>query len=181
MEQLKFGFAGVESAVNTFKDRIEPGVHEVKILGVTIEENKNGKKYIAIKCESLDGSAEHEEKMYISTDKGMEATTSRIKHLLEVVVQKPIETEVTVESISKSLKNKEVRIKFTGEEFLNSKGDVAVAASFAFKSFAEHMSVNPSKLKYNPSNSYDYKKLEVPDTSKGYTSVTADEDDSDVF
>ena len=160
-KQMKLGFGGIESADSPFKARLEPGVHEITIKSVSVEENKNGKEYIAIKCENLTGTKEHEEKMFISTEKGKETTLGRIKHLVNKTIGKDLTGETTIAAIDKALKNKKVRVKFTGEEYEHN-GDVKTSTSFAFMGFAEDINVESenSVLKFISTNKYDMKRLE---------------------
>ncbi len=160
-KQIKFGFDNVESADSAFKGRIEPGVHEVIITGITSETSKNDKSYVSIKCENVAKTREHEERMFTSTPKGTEFTKSRIKHLVQKVTGKSLKGEVSIEQLEKVLKGKSIRIKFIGEQY-EYNNDIRTRTNFAFMGFAESLSVTEedSALSYDSSNPYDFKPLE---------------------
>jgi hypothetical protein len=173
---FKLSFGGVEEAVNQFKERMEPGIHDCIVLGVSLGELENEKKskYIGIKVINHEKTREHEERMFIG-ETALPYTLSRIKHLVKAMYDEITSAkDYTISELDKLLAGKEVRIKFVGEEYeyTNKDGDtvLAVRPSFAFRGFAENIDVPPyaTGLKYNPNSNWDFKKLqkEVDDTPK---------------
>ena len=174
MSKIQLGFDGVEEAVNTFKERIEPGVHEIKILSVTGEENTNGKAYVSIKCENLEGTRSHEEKMWATTPAALDMTAGKLKHLIKAATGKEIKGTLSVEVVNKVLVNQKVRVKFTCEES-EYNGEIYLKTSFGFKGFAESLSVPADKtgLKYDPNNKWDFRRaVKIKAEAVNYDSVS---------
>jgi len=183
-KNVKLNFKGVDSADSKFKAKIQPGVHKIKIINVSAEENDNGKVYISIKCENEAGTQEHEERMYISTEKGKQYTMGRLKHLTKKAIGKELDGDVTVAALNKALAGKPARVKFVAEEY-EYQGDIKTKTSFAFQGFAEEVSIadENTALFYDPNNKYDYKKLARPeDQAINYDNEEATKDDfEDIF
>lgn len=168
MSEITFGFADVEE----IKGRIDPGVEECTILGVAHETSENGKAYVKVSIVSNDANREHTERLYVTTEKGTAMTLKRLKSLIrDCVGEDKSNGSYNIEQLNKMLAGKQVRLKFVGEEYLNNNDEVSVRVNLAFSGFSEPISVPAAstKLKYNPSNKYDYKKLPI-EPNKGLSS-----------
>ena len=157
MDEIKFGFGDVED----LKGYIEPGIEEVVIAGVEYKKNDNNKPYIGVKLITTDGSREHTERFFVSTEKGTKTSLKRIKSLLkEILGEQKANQDYTVEELNKMLVGKKGRMKFIGEEY-EYNGEVRVRTSLAFMGFVESLDIKKeeSRLTYNPNNSRDYIKL----------------------
>ncbi len=142
-----FGFKGVDEIMG----RIEPGIEEAQITGVTDGTNDNGKYYLSIKFVSIDGSKEHEERFYFTTEKGERISLQRLKSLIrELIGKDKAEGEYTLEQLNTILTGKKGRWKFTGEEY-EYNGDIRMRTQLAFSNFVEPLTVpkEESKLKFD--------------------------------
>lgn len=150
-----FGFKGVEEIMG----RIQPGIEEAQITGVTDGTNDNGKYYLSIKFVTLDNNREHEERFYFTTEKGERISLQRIKSLIrELVGADKADGEYTLEQLNAMLTGKKGRFKFVGEEY-EYDGDVRMRTQLAFSSFVESLKISKedSKLKFD--NTRDIKTL----------------------
>ena len=159
--------------------RIQPGIDEAVITGVTDDKNDNGKYYLSIKMVSLDGKREHEERFYFSTEKGERISLQRLKSLIrEMVGKEKAEDDYTLEQLNAMLTGKEGRWLFVGEEY-EWEGDVRLRTSLAFSNFVEKITVKAadSKLKFDEIKNI----KKIPKAPPIKTDEPNDEDGGDLF
>jgi hypothetical protein len=156
-ETLNFNFDQVED----FKGRIEPGVEECVITGITQNENANGKPYIEMGFVTLDKQREHKEKFYISSEKAQKMTLLRFKHIIKVLLgPEKAENKYSLEQLNKLFTGLKGRFLFVGEEYIYD-GEIRIRTNLAFFNFVEPLTIpkEKSKLKYDPLNKNHMKKL----------------------
>lgn len=154
-------FAGVKS--ENGPKVIKPGIHEnTLITGVVEGTTKNGKKTINIGFQTPDGAT-------FTAECSMEGnapqyTLSKLKHMMtKLVSEDVVDTLTTVEQVNKTLINKRLRMKFTGEEYLNKEGQVRIKTTLGLPEFAESMNVPKvdSGLIFDSSRNSDIKRLQI--------------------
>lgn len=174
----------VQEGKSMFPQRLEPGIHEVKITGVTSGNSaKAGTPFIELMFESAGGN--HRETFYMKEGDSMKISLEKIKHLATKVV-----TEAELDAISAKtvpdyatklealLKGKAVRIKLVGKEQINTKtGKMFVERSFGYYPFAEAMDAKHSALRFNMANASDYKPL--PKAGSAVDALDLDQGGSD--
>lgn len=163
---MNFKFEGVTSGDPS---RIEAGVRDVVI--VKVEEGTlpygNNDPSVDITFQETDSKATHTEKFSMSTEipEDKEKSTQdrnleRIKHIgTKIVDETTFNTIKNVNQLSALLVGKKVRIKFAAREYQDKEGNLRVATQLPNFFFAESITVTPTKLKYDPTNKWDYKKL----------------------
>lgn len=143
-----FGFKGVEQIMG----RIDPGIEEATITGISDGTNDNGKYYLAVKMKTIDGMREHEERFYFSTERGERISLQRLKSIISELVDKTkAEGEYSLEQLNALLSGKTGRWKFVGEEY-EYNGDLRMRVQLDFSNFVENIKVPKaeSKLKFDP-------------------------------
>ncbi len=166
-------FNEIEDDVQQFKERrfIEPGIHDnVIILDVEEPENAN---YVTVKF------GKNEQELYTkwytteikkAEDKpsAMEVSLKKAKHLASAILTEEEKSAISGENtyallrtILKKCVGKILRMKFIGEQFLRNDGTIGLQTKIGFSPFAEAMDTNPTRLKYNADNPYDYKRIPV--------------------
>jgi hypothetical protein len=135
------------------KAHITPGIWPVQITGLDLKKNSNEKDYLSIAVQSLDGTREHEEQMFLSTEKAVEWTKKRLSHLFEAIFGVgSAPGDIVFSELRKRLVGSKVRIVFQGEEIETKKGNRMIVTNMKFMNFAENINVpeNQSNLKYSP-------------------------------
>lgn len=169
---MNINFSNVEET--TVKPKLQPGIYEVEITGVTEDTGSNGNPVIIMGFVTTDGTYEHQEKLSAKSEKtpgkdksALDITLSKMKHIATKVVSEDELSKVTsIEDYNKLLTGKQLRMKFSGEERWYN-GNIYVNAKIGFPNFAETIDGTPTKLTYNPNNSYDYKKAPAPTAMPG--------------
>jgi len=172
----KFGFENVEEV----KSRIDPGVEEIQFTGVVSGINDNQKEYLEFGVVSIDGSRDHTERFYFTTEKGIKISLQRIKSILKVVLgDEKAKGNYDVSELNAMLSGKKARVLFASEEY-EYNGEVRAKTSFAFSGFIEALSVSKedSKLKFNPAKHI--KRLPVAPSQKAAAVSNSDIND-DLF
>lgn len=147
-----FDFSDVE--IKTGSSRIQPGVSEVTVTGVTMNEDNN---YLEITFVDNDG-ATHSERMYL-TEGARPWSMMKIKHMgLLIVDEEKFNKITTPKQLNALFTGKKMRIKFKGVE-REKDGNIYVNAEIGLPPFAESLEISAedSKLKYNESK--DIRKL----------------------
>ena len=159
MSTINFDFNDVED----FKGRIEPGVEECQITGVAEGESQNGKPYIEVGFLTVDGLREHKEKFYVSSEKGTRMTLLRLKHMIKTLIgDAKAQQSYNIDQLNALFTGIKGRFLFFGEEY-EYDGEIRVRTNLAFLNFVEPLSitVDKSKLRYDPNNKNHLKKLPV--------------------
>lgn len=191
------GTKGVEDTAKEFVSKwISPGIHEVKVTNVTATEPEGKSPYLTFSFENKTGQTA-DVKFYVS-EAARERTMTKIKHLGTKVVDETTLDAVTgknyteyAKNLTRAITGKWLRVKFSGEmvagginaENGEKKKDWA-KATIGLPTFAEKLTTNPTKLKFDPTNKYDLKPLDTADTeTTNYThnGVSAKKDDSFPF
>jgi len=157
MSTLNFNFNDVED----FKGRIEPGVEECQITGVTSGESQNGKPYIEIGFLTVDGLREHKEKFFVSSEKGTRMTLLRLKHMIKVLVgEEQSKKSYNIDQLNTLFTGVKGRFLFFGEEY-EYDNEIRVRTNLAFLNFVEPLKIpkEESKLRYDPNNKNHMKHL----------------------
>lgn len=165
---MNFNFTNVEES--TQKPKLQPGIYEVEITGVTEGTSKSGQPTIEVGFVTTDGTYEHVEKMSANPvpsagkeKSAQDVALSKILHIAtKLVTREQIDAATTTEALNKLLTGKTLRMKFIGEES-EYNGQIYVNTKLGFPTFAETIVKDePTKLVYNPGNTYDYKKYTKP-------------------
>ena len=164
---MNFKFEGVESGNPT---RISPGISEVVI--VKIEEGimpyGNDIPSLEMTFQEPDTKTIFTEKFDMSKEiaDGKEESSEdrnlrRIKHIgTKIVDEQTFNSIRNTQQLSAQLIGKKVRIKFSAREYVDkTDGTLKVATQLPNFFFAESVTVVPTKLKYDPTNKWDYKKF----------------------
>lgn len=177
-----FSFKETEDPKGFESKFIEPGIHTV-----TVKEVKGvseGTPYIQITFEKEGKTADIR---FYMTDAAAEKSMQKLKHLANKIIKNAdLENIVgNVEDLgfglNKKLSGKKVRVKFSGEEVVGKVGEDGKKKPNWFKSViglpafaeavingAEYAAVpeEMSKLKFDPNNKYDMKRLEIPTSNE---------------
>ena len=155
---------------------ISPGIRNVKITSVESKDDPGTSPAMFLNFEEI-GTGKTLNVRFIFSEKGAQYSLRKLKHL-----QKAFVTEETIDAISddvkglaieygKILNGKEVRIKFNGEEVLGREGKSDwIKATVAFPPFCELLSVNPTRLTFDPNR--DVKRLETTSSEPTANSTT---------
>lgn len=150
---------------------IRPGIIEnVVIGGIQAITSPNGKPYVEVLFYKDTATPEDGAKIrFYMTDATVKYSIKKLKHLATKVVStedfdaadKTAKThEQFGENINKLLKGKTIRrMKFTGEEYVGTDGNVKLRSSIGLPGFAEGADVTKSKLVFDETNQYDVKRL----------------------
>jgi len=161
---MNFKFEGVESGDPL---RIGPGVSEVTIIKVEEGTMPYGNNIPSLDVTFQDSTkATYTEKFSMDTEipEGKEESSEdrslrRIKHIGTKIVTEDIFNGIkNTTQLSAILVGQKVRIKFAAREY-EKDGEIKVATQLPNFFFAESIATTPSKLKYDPSNKLDYRKV----------------------
>jgi hypothetical protein len=140
--------------------------------------SQKGTPFIAVHLVTKEGKAANVEpkqfEFYVS-EKAIPDTLARIKHIVTKVTtnaewesKEPADLEEMVDHLNDISRGKVLRMKFTGEEYLNGQGEVKSSARIGYPEFAEAVEEGAeypavanedTKLVFDPNNQYDFKKL----------------------
>lgn len=137
-------FNGVEEAVASSSKSLQVGIQPVVIVDVELKkmENDKGSEYIAITLRNEAATQMNEEKFFVNSEKAVNSTLGRIKHLIHNAVgEEASEKSYSIEDLKKLLVGKSFRANIVGEEFLGSDGVVYVRTQLPYGGFAESLSV----------------------------------------
>lgn len=162
---MELNFNGVVES--TQKPKLQPGIHEVEITGVTDGTSKNGQPTIEIGFVTTNGQYEHLEKMSANPvpsagkeKSALDVALSKITHIAtKVVTREELEAANSTDKLNTLLTGKTLRMKFIGEEseYNNS---TYVNTKIGFPTFAETIvEGEPTKLVFSKDNAWDYKPL----------------------
>lgn len=187
---MNFGTKGTQELTN--QKYIRPGVNNEVVID-SVKGVNESKPYIEFlvrlpKATPEEGSRQ---RFYMHTEPAAALNTARIKHIATKVV-----TEAQVDAISadnildygmklnKLLAGKALRMKFIAEEYVKNDGTVGVRSVLPVQNFAEAINEGAeypavakadTRLKYDETNPYDYKKLaNKPDSA---ATIVSQEDD----
>lgn len=165
-----FNFNTVE--VNEGSTYITPGVYDTTIAEVTQGTLPYGDNIACVSVKFVDTAtkATHTEDFSLDPtvregkQKSMfQWTAERLKHLgTKVMPEEEFNKLSSVEDIAAALIGKQVRIKFGGREYQKQDGSTGVRTTLPFLYFAENMKVNPTRMKYDENNPYDFKRINAP-------------------
>lgn len=162
---MNFKFEGVESGDPS---RIGPGVSEVTITKIEEGKMPYGNDIPSLEISFMDDTkAIFTEKFDMNTEvaEGKEESNEernlrRIKHIGTKVVDEPTFNSIrNTAQLATHLVGKKIRIKFSAREYTDKNGGVKVATQLPNFFFAEDVKTTPTKLKYDPTNKWDYKKI----------------------
>jgi len=152
---------------------ISPGIHDVKIIAIDVQEPEGKAPYLNLKFENATKQTT-DDKLYFSdaAKRYSETTLGDMKKALGVT-----ETEITASTLAefgkklfKVIGNKPFRHRFVAEEIAGKMGDDGKQKNNWFKAkigkrySCEAISTNPSKLKpLDKANKYDWKMLPEAD------------------
>lgn len=171
-----FNFASVEEKQvggGNSQKYIYPGIrHRVVIKNVTEGKTPGGTPFIEFELYSKEGGPETSRKFqFYTSEKAIAKSMEKIKHIAtKVVTEEELNNAKSVEELRDLLKGKVLRMKFTGEEYQNTSGEIKSRALIGLAPFAEAVeegAAHPpvadedTKLKFDDKNPYDFKKLEV--------------------
>jgi hypothetical protein len=149
---------------------IRPGINEnVVIAGFTGVTPTSGSPRLEIEFRLATSGEEDKTKVNFYMSEGAaKKSLSKIKHLATKVVTEDAfnaveatDLEDLANKLNKLLKGKTVaEMKFIGEEYKNSNGELKVKATIGLPEFA---SANKGALKYDATSKWDFKKLEPSD------------------
>lgn len=177
---------------------IYPGIYdEVIIKGVTSGTSKNKQTpFVAVELYTKEGGEQNSKSFeFYMSENAADMSKAKLKHIATKV-----NTEEAFNSISASsleeyaqklnsiMAGRELRMKFTGEEYENAQGDVKEAARIGLPNFAEAtqpgaayppVSKEKSQLTFDKDNEYDFKKLNIqPDTEQSNVQMNDTSDDN---
>lgn len=157
---------------------ISPGVREVTIESFNAMLNKNGNKVIEVTFRTVDGAEGLVEQMPASDvikeggkKAPLEMTLVKIRHIARAIVGEEGLVELTANSeeefiakLNSNLCNKPYRQKFSGQEVISngkSWDKAVIPMPSPSNPMAEPISTEPTQLKYDKNNAYDYRRKEV--------------------
>lgn len=165
-----------ESVGGNSQKYIYPGIrHNVVIKDLKAGVNPNGTPFIEIFLYTKEGGPDTVKGFKFYTSAGaLPKTQEKLKHIAtKVATLEQVEGAKTVEDLRDLLKGNSLRLKFIGREYKNSNGELKEAAEIGLAPFAEAIQEEAAypvvadedtKLVYDKTNPYDFKKLEEEGT-----------------
>lgn len=159
---------------------ITPGIHENVIIesvtGGTVESTGNPFLEWAFRL-STSSPEETTKVRFFMSEKAREKSLEKVVHIVSKVANRKDLDAINTNSITdyakainKLVGGKTLRMKFIGEEYLNANSELKTRSSLGLPAFAEatvsggdYAPVTATKLKFDPSNGYDFKRLVNPD------------------
>lgn len=170
---------------------IYPGIRDVVITKWTQGKSANkGTPFIAVNLVTVEGkkagNVDPRAFEFYMTEGAMKMSLSKIKHIVTKITteekfasKNPADIEEMVEHLNDLTRGETLRMKFIGEEYENSNGEVKEAARIGLPEFAEAIQegaaypvVTETKLTFDKNNPYDFKKLEKDNTKEPTTAET---------
>jgi len=170
---------------------LSPGIHEAKIQKIEYFEAASGTPGMKIThegrpSEDLGGVGQIAETTWWLSDKAWTFTKDRLVIMADKLGVRDGLDNITAKNAEEYIKTlapifsgKVARWKFAGEEILGKNDDEGnkkpnwTKAGLAGYGFVEALDTNPSKLKFDPTNKYDMKKLPVADSEVPSSNGTA--------
>jgi hypothetical protein len=171
-------FDDIQVATSNFKPTLNPGIHEVLILGheLVIPEDATKSKYVLAKWTNVAATRSASIKIYVNdvlkpgkTKTALDIALGNIKHIanacnLTDAEKAKIKGNDKFELLCSMLNacvGKTYRQKFIGEEYLDREGRLQVKVGIGFPNHAESITipVAESQLLFKDTDPYDYKKL----------------------
>ena len=169
-------FGGKDVSSEQVSKYIRPGIQNVTIKSVVGETNQNGNPVIKMSFTLVGGTDATDFRFFMSPN-AEEVSLKKIRHIVTKVAKDQDYLDCkgdTVEeygaNLNELLAGKSLRMKFTGEEYLKQDGNVGVRSNVGLPNFAEPIedgaeypvvAEENSKLVYDKSSKYDFKKLAV--------------------
>lgn len=156
---------------------LTPGINEVTIANVEGNNGAEGKSpFITVNFTKMGDVTKTASVRFFMSDAAKARSLEKVKHIATKVTTADKfdavgDTATDVVSYASGINNllagKSLRIKFSGEEVIGGEGKKNwFKAVIGLPAFAEALTVNPSKLKFDPNNQYDMKRTTaVPATS----------------
>lgn len=162
---------------------IYPGVLNVVIKNWEAVKANTGTDQIKLTLstvEAVENNTQADRDFYFPMSEGAQKYSMlKIKHIVTKVTKADnLKVVSTIDELAQLLnsitKNRKLRMKFSGEERLNGEGKVVTKALLGLPDFAEAthpgaeyepVADQDSKLKFDPNNQYDLKKLEKDATN----------------
>jgi len=175
---------------------IRPGISEVTIVDEEGNSENPDKPYInmTFKLKGEDDEFKNSYRLYMN-ERAQKYSLEQIAHLATKCVTKEEldattgkDVESYADALAKLLRNKSLRMKFSGQEYLKSDGtSIGVRTRIPLKYFAESISegseypvVENTRLRYDKNNVYDFQPLPASETGEdlptnpGNTEVSED-------
>jgi hypothetical protein len=187
-------FGGKEVKSERLSNYITFGVHEVTIKEVIGTTTPNGNPVINVAMYLLNGNPDNANSFgFVLGGGAKEWSEKKLQHLATKIVTKDEYVAATGdtieeygEALNSLLSGKSVRIKFTGEERLKQDGSgITIRSNIGLPNFAEAIEeggeypvvlAKDTKLVFDKTNEYDYKKLiAMPDISNSTEGTTSDD------
>lgn len=170
----KYTINSIEDGSPSFIPTIDPGVHEVEIMGTEVLNKDDDAKStdVVVNMVNSFGSMKYVWHNY-ATEKSLPYCLKKAKHLAELCL-KPDEAnkvggetmEELLVSMLSALEGKKVRILFGGEEYVKTLEDgtsvVRVKTVIGLPKFAEKLDIPAAStgLRFDKTNTYHYKPLD---------------------
>jgi len=170
---------------------IYPGVKNVTINGWSHDVNANGKPFVEVELTTVEAMKEGKENaskkfQFYMSDAASVRSMEKIKHIVtKVTTADKITSQPDIAAFTQMLNNitkgKSLRVKFSGEEY-EYNGEVKEAARINLPPFAEAINQGAeyppvadadTKLTFDKTNQYDFKKLAVNGTDVTTTAAPA--------
>lgn len=191
---MNFGTKGTQELAGNNK-YIRPGINHNVVID-SVKGVNESKSYIEFLFRTPKATAEegNRQRFYMHTEGALALNTARLKHIATKVVSESDIDNISANDIidygaklNKLLSGKRLRLKFAAEEYIKADGSVGVRSVLPVQNFAE--AINPgaeypavkdgeTRLRYDESNSYDYKKL--ANAPSANTTVTSSKDEDDL-
>lgn len=171
-------FDDIQVTTSNFKPTLNPGIHEVLILGheLVIPEDATKSKYLLVKWTNIAATRSASIKIYVNdvlkpgkTRTSLDFALGNVKHIanacdLSDAEKAKIRGNDKFELLCSMLNaciGKPYRQKFIGEEYLDKEGKVQVKVGIGFPNNAESLRIpeTESQLLFKETDPYDYKKL----------------------
>lgn len=133
---LEVDFTGVEEATSSkFPDRLTPGVYDlITISGLELGTGTGDKKTPYAEFSFIADAGEHKDKFYLTVK-----ALPRLKHMLLAcgVSNEVLSARMSADQLKAVSIGKHFRGRLNGREYINKKGEKAIASEFGFSGFAE--------------------------------------------
>ena len=180
---------GVKSVEETTMNWIKPGINEnVVCAGLSIPEGEVKTPHLILSFH-LEGDEDNtrDERLYF-TDAATKHSLKKLIHLVKVYntredLERADEASKSEEEFCKNvnlmIKGKKYRMKFTGEQYENSEGEIKTSTKLGFPPFAESVEISKedSELVFDKNNKFDFSTIEPATTEVGQESISEESSD----
>lgn len=135
---MEIDFTGVEAPTSDFAERAEPGVYpNMTITGMEFGVLENEKKTPYALVTVVADSKQHRERFFLSPK-----ALPKLWYLLTTagVSEDALSSKTTAETLARIAVGKQFHGRLNGREYINNKGERAIAAEFPFSGFAQPVS-----------------------------------------